>query len=337
MYPIQYFAFGEVSLITPLSNLLMIPLAMPFLYLATFTLCLYPAPLFGRLAGLLGNLILRLSNALGHPDVMLSLRGNFVPYLVLASLVPTVILLCVRLRRRLLVLLPHAVCTLIFLVLLLTRAAVLDGKTAVIYGRVEKTELLLVRDSGQTLLVDTGKASGAALSMGVELLHGMDCSLLDYYLLPDARALNENRIAAIARHLSPRNLLIPKPESEERLALLSKIAAEYGITLVAYVENQPFSVLRHTTLTVSTQGDDRSVQITGQSESLLYQSGALVAWSDVRFHIASAGGNSPDEPLALGGTGTTVVVGDEKMLRALLPVQDVFYILFPEKQGFLLQ
>ncbi len=336
-YPIQWFTFGEVSLITPLSNLLLIFPTTLFLYLATMTLCLFPASLFGKLATAIGNLILTLANALGHPDVMLSLRGEFVPYLVFASLIPTLLLLLFRIRRKLLMLLPYAVATLLFFAIFITRAAVLEGKTAVLYGREESATCILVQDGSQTILMDFGRAKSDALALGGKLLRELDSTRLDYYAVPDAKALNENRLAAISRHLSPRNLLIPLPEDDAELALLAEIAAQYGMTLVTYEYGQPFSFHKHTALTVCAENGAITLLVEGQNESLLYQSGMPTVNSAVRYHIVSAGSTSVTETFAVGGIGQTVVVADEEILPMLLFHKDGEYLLFPEVQGFLLQ
>ena len=336
-YPIQCFTFGEVSLITPLSNLLLILPTTVFLYLATMALCLFPAPVFGRLATAVGNVILTLANALGHSDMILSLRGEFVPYLVFASLIPTLLLLLLRLRRRLLVLLPYAVSTVIFFAICMTRAAILDGQTAILYGKEEQSECLLLQDSGTTLLIDLGEARGEALALGSRLLNDLDRSKLDYYVLPDANALNENRIAAISKYLSPRNLLIPAPDSKESLALLEQLAGQYGMALITYEYNTQLALLKSTALTVCAEYGGVSLLIAGKNESMLYQSGTLVEASAVRYHIISAGEAPVAQSITVGGAGTTVVVTDDEVLTALVISKDADYLLFPTIQGFLLQ
>ena len=335
-YPIQWFTFGEVSLITPLSNLLLIFPTTIFLYLTTLTLCLFPAALFGRLAGLLGNFILYAAHGLGEPSVMLSLRGEFMPYLVLPSLILTVLLLCVRLRRKLLILLPHAVATLIFFLILLTRAAVLDGKTAVLYSRVEGAECMMVQDGGKTCMIDLGESKVGTLSTGVALLHELDKTRLDYYLVSDAGALNENRISRIASQLSPRYLLIPTSD-DISFPPLAEIATRYGMEAITYEYNQPLSHLKYAEIYINADGGDRSVRITGKNESLLYQSGELISSASARYHILAAGEAVFTKPLAVGGENTTVIVSDEAVLLALIPDKNTDYILLPQKQGFLLQ
>lgn len=333
-YPIQWITFGEVSLITPLSNLLLLPLTAPFLYLVTFALCLFPSGVFGKIAGDIGNVILTLVRALGHPRAMLSLRGSYVLPLVFISLICTLLLLCIRLRRKPLVLLPYLLCTLAFFAIGFTRDVALYGKIALLYARDGEAECILLLDGGKTLLVDTTSATSP--ESYTAHLYEMDRTVLDYYLLTDRHALNAYNIAVISRTLSPRTVLIPYTENEDEAALLAEIARSYGITLVTYPYGTPLHILKNAVITVSGVQGDESVQITGKTESFSYRSGAFVAASDARYQVVAAGNSLPAEPLSLGGADTTLIVADEAVLDGLTLHADGRYLLFPAKQYFLL-
>lgn len=338
-YPVQWLTFGEVSLITPLSNFLLVPLAAPFLYLATATLFLYPAGIFGTAAAWLGEGMLFLAARLGRADTVLVLTQDFLPYLVLPTLALTALLLILRLRHKWTVLLPHAVATLLFFALLGAQSTFYQGKTAVLYENAAGRECLLLRENGKTVLIDpTG--GGSALSLGKELLAVFSESRLDYLLLP---VLNDSCVERLFRAnegLLPVTLLLPAPQNEEERILLLTITREVallGIAVSLYQNGAPLDIFERVALTVLTEGDALTVMLRGKEKSLCYQSAAAAAPMAVDYHILGSVERAENTAIAVGTPGCTVFVPDEQTLLSLVTRSDTAYRLFEQRAGFLLQ
>ena len=336
-YPVQWFTFGEVSLITPLSNLLLIPLTALFLYLAAMTLLLFPAGLFGKLAALLGKLLLSLTHALGHPSVMLSLRQDFLPYLLIPTLILTALLLVVRLRHRIFVLLPHVVATVLFFVILGNRAMLLQDKVEVYYGTLEGAEAMVVRADGMVLAVELSTGS-RALTLGSTLFRETESPVPDYYLLLSYEGISEGRLSRIADRLSPHTLLLPTPRDDaerERLFALTRAAAPLGMAVSLYEPEGVLPVFSTAKITVTAEENGISLLICGKEESICYQTAAVIAPTAATYHILS-GIPEQEKRLLVGGVGTTVVVASEAVEAALIRRSDTSYLLFPQNQRFLL-
>lgn len=90
--PVSVFYFDEISLISPLSNLLLVPVCMVMLCLGAIAVCFggvgFPAELCCSVADVLGKFILNISDRLaGLPWTHVSLHSDILKFLILAGTV----------------------------------------------------------------------------------------------------------------------------------------------------------------------------------------------------------------------------------------------------------
>ncbi len=250
--PIASLNFGELSLLSPLTNLLFLPLVELLLFGAVLLAAGFGTPLAPILCEVTGDLaggILSLAKKLGEaaPEPI-SLRYDFTGWAFFFAALAAVILLLTVKKRRFVT--AAAASCLVFAAVfgsgLAVYSAQFGGDDRIAAVSIGRNDYLLLHTGGRTLLIDVSDGSYSSLSRAAELSR---TALLDSS--PDALLLTHLH----RKHLSSfvrltdnhrfRYLILPEPcdgDSAEFAAALTSLAEERGITVVTYASDRPASV-----------------------------------------------------------------------------------------------
>jgi hypothetical protein len=99
LLPVLWLTLGSYSLMTPLANLLLVPIAPALLFGAVLALCLPFSPI-GIAIAPIAKLVLYLSRFFASFDLMLALRAAYVPYIMIPLIVLSALLLVLDLKQR---------------------------------------------------------------------------------------------------------------------------------------------------------------------------------------------------------------------------------------------
>ena len=357
--PIQWLTFGEIATITPLSNLVLIPLAAPFLLLGIATLCFYPIPPFAFLTKGIGTLILHLVEGMAAPDTAVSLSFDFVPYVIFPLLGIGVLLLVIDLGRHWgLALTPLPALIAVFAVCLLVTRAGQANEIHAIYRMNGKNESIGLLGNDGAVLLDFSSGSSTQLSLGWRSLRELGATELDVLVLTHYHKAQIAAFSRFSERTVVHSLWLPSPASEGELAILEslfEIAHQNGISVSLYNYGISTTILTSGTLVIgeplflsrSTE-PALDVTVTFGDTLLYYESAALseyrrhaeceAAVTRADYYILGAHGPVPHEKIELSGDAIGIAfIPNEKALLQLEVRDGCRYLVFPEKYRFVLQ
>ena len=357
--PVQWFTFGEIATITPISNLLLIPLAAPFLLLGLGVLLLYPVAPFAFLCRTIGNLCLWLVSALAKPDTVISLQYDFLPYLLTPCIIFAVILLLVDLKKRWwFVFSPMLALVIGFVVCLSINRLISDGQLVALYRMSGKNESVGFIGNDGTVLCDLSSGSSTQLQNGWQLLQEEGATSLDVLLFTHYHSAQKTSFARFSDRVTIHALWLPKPRNADEFVVfetLFNIASSQNIAVTVYAYDTALTVFESGVLYVSepifcSRSTEPVLSLTVEfGNSVLYyesaamsenrrEIGADTAALKADFYVLGAHGPVPHNEIVLReGEIGTVLIPNEKILLFLEIREDTSYIVFEEKYRFVLQ
>lgn len=320
--PVQWLTFGEFSLATPLSNLLLTPLAAPLLVLGLLVLFAYPAPFFGWLAKLLTGLLLRAVAFIGSTDCVLSLSYDFVPYLLIPFFAIMLVLLFVDLRRyKGAVLLPVPLLIGVFALCLALHQQGLAGQLAGTYRVDRSNEGIVLSSTAGSLMIDISSGSATQLQRNWMLLQERGETELDILMLTHYHNAHVKAVSRFGKRVLIRSLWVPEPTTEADeavLASLREVAEELCISLTVFPRETALPAFGAGTLTLSAPlYEKRSTQPAFRLQ-IVYGDGALCYESAAYSEFARHAGHT-----SVTAAATLYVPGSHGPLpkESILPAQ----------------
>lgn len=356
--PVSYLTFGEVSLLTPLSNLLLVPFVTPLLLLGVLTLLLPVLPL-GFLAGLPAKVILTLSAALSRIDGVLSLRYDFVPFVLLPVFLVTAVLLLVDLKRLWALVVAPALCgALAFGICLAATFCAGSDEALVCYRRTGENEGLVVMQNNVAVLCDASNGSLTQLRNDYYLATEMGATRIEALFLTHYHRRMISSVSAFSAEVLLRELWVPAPQTREEgeiLSALTALAAQQKISLRVFAPNEPLStsfgvVLTRGELYFETRSTQPafSLSLSYGERILCYHTAALSEFlrntggthnCTATTLLLGAHGPVPHAPVELpeGEALGEVLVGSEQALKHLAMRPFLHYYFYDERLCFWLK
>ncbi|MBQ8341938.1 MAG: ComEC/Rec2 family competence protein [Clostridia bacterium] len=363
--PILWLTFGELSLATPLSNLLMIPIITPLLILGLLLLCataLGSAPwLLVAPVRLLSNTMLRITARVSETDCMLSLGYGFVAFIFIPLFAATAILLVVRLKKRLqpLVLLPTLVAVLAFALCLGIHRAVGADQITLSYRTTGNSEGIILVQNSKAVICDLSNGSFTQLSGHYDLLDEQNVCEVEVLMLTHYHARHSGALAKFCNSYRVNSMWLPEPQSAEDAVILADIlsvALAENIAVTVYQSENILTVFESGHLTVSPAlTDERStepalrIDIAYGEMCVRYES---AAYSEYARQQGICDGERQISHLILGGHGPRpheailpadatalreVWLANDEIVKHHTPLPGVTYVIAPEVRAVLLE
>ncbi len=347
---VQWMTFGEFSLVTPLANLLLVPLATLLLPLGIL-LAAFPLPVLALPVSLIANAMLRIAALLARWDAVVSLRFAFVPYLLLPALAATLFLLGIKLkrRRRPLVLVPMLAFALAFALCFGIHYTLIRERLAVTYAGDGKNESISLLRGGDSMLIDLSGGSRGQLYTGWMALKNGGATSLDLLVLTHYHTYHGISVPRFFHSVAVREIWVPMPRTEAEVEILSRIyaaAAEHGSEVVLMTENTALSVFGDGTLTFAASPPEKDgegavfLSLTLNGKTLVYKSASIspphdavdstLSQANADILILGTHGVSSLESVRFSAPeGATVILGDHSLLP-LLEIQKERQYLLPK-------
>lgn len=259
-----WWAFGEISVAAPLTNLCLTPLAAPFLYASALCLLLSPVPIFGDIAAVcvrgMARIFLSASAWMAKlPFAAVSLEYDFVPYIIIPAAALTVVLLAVRLDRRAFCLLPAAAAVACFAVCFYAAGGAgsyAGGKTEIEVGyvRASQNDAVYAVCGNGTVIIDIGNGSYAPLGNAFAAAHRSAAVEADAVVLTHYNKRHVSTVWRFCGNETVRRLWLPTPQDSDEFScfMLIKEAAELrGVNCSLYEYGEPLSIFGSAEVTVS--------------------------------------------------------------------------------------
>ncbi len=283
--PLQWLYFGELSLLSPISNLLYIPLTGIMLFLTLLYLLLYPlgipvVPLAGILSGFAGILEWPASVLSPIPHVTVSLQYPFIP-LFLIPLAISVSILPV-LRRKL-----HGIAAILSIFLIMCGSIFLyntahAGESTAVYRNDRVKDGFVLASGCDVLLVDISDGSKSFTNQLLSEAGSFYATELEGYMLTHYHNRHVGTLQDLSDNWILRHLYLPEPVTEEEIAVfdsLLDIAAEKNIETIVFQRDTEFGHFQihladRVYLSRSTHPVTGMV-VTAGSETLIYASSSV--------------------------------------------------------------
>ncbi|MBQ2757735.1 MAG: hypothetical protein IJF31_04545 [Clostridia bacterium] len=344
---------------TPISNLIILPLATPFLLLGLATLFLFPSGLFGVSAGYLGELMLHLIEWLASFRAVFSLQYAFVPYLLWPLLIAAAVLLLLDLKkRRWCAGLPILAFVLCFAVGVCVVHGHQAGQIEVAYRVSGKQEGIVCTSAGRSLLIDMSGGSYAQLNEDWGLACDGYATQIDVLCLTHYHTAHAAGFSKLASRVTVRQLWVPTPttvQEAQTLQALFENATACGTAVVLYEYGTPLTVFSGATLTITEPVFEArstepafAITLSGAEQTLYYETAAYAEYcahrsiprvaQEAALYIVGAHGPVPREDIPSAVEGAcTVILPSQAAVTRFLPKQAHEYVVNPKTYVTVLQ
>ncbi len=243
LLPVLWLEIGSYAVVTPLCNLVMVPLAPLILFSAVLVLLL-PFSIVGAVAGLPAQLLLFLADLFASWQATVSLYGTLVPFIVIPVVAATVLLLVIDLKRLYpLSFVPAVVCMLAFTAIFFT--ADMEQSLSVIYRQSGKNEgIVLVRGS-EAMICDLSNTSFTQLRTDWREAQRQGATRLRALLLTHYHSKSATAVSRFAKSTIVGQLWLPRPIDEAQTSLfedLLEVALREELQIVVYDTNKELTV-----------------------------------------------------------------------------------------------
>ena len=332
-----WICFGEISLATPITNLIFSPLVMIHLVLSFAVLIFSPIPIMSSaaafLAGITGKTVLRGISFVSHlKGVSLSLKYDFSGYIIIALTVTLAILLIIKLKRKLLIALSPIVATLAYAVCLSVTLYLGANESELVYLRAKENEALVITSNDYTVICDISSGNYKALSEAWRVAKSEGATELEALVLTHYHKAHRVSVNRLASNAIVRRIALPYPKTEEEYYVLADIcryAQKKDIKITLYEFGDELRLFGDGILTVNAPLYlDRSVQPTFTAEysygdeSAIYISSSYgeaddsLAFDGMDYLIFGTHGPIPKQTYLINGevSAASILFADEELL-----------------------
>ena len=259
---------GELSLLSPIMTLVLTPLIALLLLLVPLAMLTLGTPLGEALIWLvqqLSDLITQLCASCAKPSwVVISLRHPLIPFLAIAMILLTLLLLGLTLRRKYTVFMPMAAGWLIIGLVLGIHHGTQVGNVNVSYLVPSTTSEMLVMTQGhEAVILELSNGSRHSLLTAADEAAQNGATEMAAVILTDYHTRTSGSIQMLMHRAVVRRLCLPRPTCEEdyyvMLACL-EAAENTSTSVIIYDHGNPLTLFGDMNLTVERQMLDRSVQ-----------------------------------------------------------------------------
>ncbi len=248
LVPVWY-SIGNMSLASVFSNLLIGPAAWLFIFLSLLSLVLGGIPIIGTFINVgaltAGDFILNITDEISSIEhIVISLRHDFVGPAAVISLVLTVILISVKLKRRWLAVLPSYLGLAIVIVGVLISNHTADSVVADFMSSGNNDAVIMTKGDGAVICDITGGSSWL-LNKGAKRAADHGATEVEALVLTHYHERHVGSVGAFIESNSVRRLWMPEPQNVKEAAIMSRladIAEKNGITCAMYQSGEALVV-----------------------------------------------------------------------------------------------
>lgn len=238
--PLQWWFFGSVSLWSPVTNIVFVPLASVILFLAPINLVLYgilptaAALPLKAVTGFTVSLADVLADSAGKP---IYLGHSFTPYCFFASVAVFVMIAVLtkeKKRKILISFVPQITFVLLFGVCLFADSR-LSPKAEVYAANVGTNDFILAECGEKTVFIDVSDGSFSNMKRATdETLNEMKNTGIDAVMLTHYHTKQGSSVAAYLDRYRPGVLILPFPDGNDAATVISEYAVSNNVNLLYY-------------------------------------------------------------------------------------------------------
>ena len=282
--------FGEISLISPLTNIIFAPIMAIVILFSLLSIALGNVPLLSDLI----SFVLRysckaiedISSFFSHfRSITVSLEYDFVPYIIIPAIVLLLITLIIKLKNKWLITISPAVAILAFIVSINVYNIQSADAGAIHYLKTQRSEMIIVQNANEISICDVSTGGYSHFYNACQIALSEGCVEIENLILTHYHSYHANTLARICDKYMVRNIYLPAPANEQELVELAEISdrlAEKKVNTILYQREDKIDVGKDSYISVSaTEYLKRSVHpifalsIESHSKSFAYCTSAI--------------------------------------------------------------
>lgn len=353
--PVQWLTFGEISLISFVTNLIILPLVPALLVFSLVSLSLSFLPVlvfpFSFTAGFLSGILQTVTARLSTATTPLSLRYSFVPFVLIPMFLLLAVLLMADLKKLApLALAPVPAAITVFLVLMAVNGNFSKGFADTVYYQNGNNEGFLLFGGENGMICDISNGGESYLNAEYQALRTLGATEVRVLLLPQYKDAYPYTLSSFSAQVLVREVWIPEPDNDEERQILfnlAEVAEKRGFSLTVFSPETPLTIFHTGKVTVSEKlYEYRSVKpaftvrFDFPSSSLLYVSNAYTEYAANRDREIGAGadvllfgcsGPLMKKTVSVPSGFPLVILTKEEQLKYLTVNLDCNYLYLPQK------
>lgn len=236
-----FIVFGEMSVVFPISNLIVTPLGEVYLILTVLVVLFGGIPFIGQALSfvifLLSELMVRISSFFSHLDFsVISLEYWFAGVIICLTTAVLAVLFIVKIRKRLLLVLPPVAAALLFCVCFVGYN-IFNDSVKITYTNVKERDNVVLSCGGEAVMIDISDGSYSSFHSACKNAHKTAVTEFEGIVLTH---YHERHISSIDRLLGAemvRGVYLPLPENVHELEIMNNIvlcAKDHGVPIKTY-------------------------------------------------------------------------------------------------------
>ena len=256
---ISWLCFGEVSIVAPLTNILLSPLSGVMIFLSVMTLMTHfiYAPLselLGELTGIVGDLMLDITAEISElRGIVISLKYDFAAVIIVLFAIFTVTFLVIKLKHKLITLLPAAVSVVAFSACLIGFNVMNEGRVNATYVHEKGGDTIVLSENGRTAICDISEGYLSRFLLAAMTSEEHYATEVEVLILTHYHSRQPVSLDQFFSSVRLRELWVPRPEQAEEVGYLEDIyerAEDAGVRVTVYERGSDLKLFGQTTLTV---------------------------------------------------------------------------------------
>ena len=231
--PVTYIAFGGLSLLSPLANLIFVPLTQIILYLLIMLMVLGGIPLLAEPIGAASQALIsfacdtaeRLSDIKG---IYISLRYPFVFWMIVLLIAGVLTVLMIRKAKPVYIFAVFALCVVFYGVGYLGYTKMEENNSYVYLETDGKSDAVGIVSRGETVLVDISTGGYSVLSSAADRMEDFCACEIDVLILTHYHSYHPNTLRKLMDRVKIHRIYLPEPLSEEDILFYQTISEEFG-------------------------------------------------------------------------------------------------------------
>ena len=248
---VVWIVFGEMSVISLLSNLILLPFSEFFVIIVPVAMLLWRIPLVGNIAvgasSLMGNAISEMCRAFSDVrGAVISLRYGFAGVIIVLMSIALAVMLVVKLKRKWTIILPPLVAVAAFAICFVTHNAIHSGEVKAVYYSESQNEMVVLTEGYSAAVCDLSSGSYSFMESASDIAAENMATEMSEYVFTHYHARHTATLERLFANTLLRKIYLPYPETDSDAEIMSEIediALKYRVEVSIYKYGERLSLL----------------------------------------------------------------------------------------------
>lgn len=284
--------FGEISLVSPLTNLIFSPLMTIIISVGLLLIVFSPVP---TIAGAIGELLVFLTSIFTEGvskvsdlrGITISLKYDFVPFIIIPFTISLLVILAIKLKHKWLIAFPPLLAIIAFSISLSAYNSANKDNFEVIYMKEKTSEMLIITSIYETSVCDISTGGYNNFLNAFETCYDIDyLTEIDNVFITHYHNYHSGSLSKICNKYLVRNVYLPIAETDVETQIQAEIIEALEHTksnVIIYKRGVKIKDINGNVISVSTNRYvDRSthptfaVSVSSDTKTLVYSTSAML-------------------------------------------------------------